>query len=208
MNIFLLDQTHALTAQAHPDKLVIKMQLEVSQLLNNAVVSLGFNPLTKLDGSSYGTTHKNHPSSVWICETRANLCYAICHLEALIYEYEFRYKKQSSFRSVLAELDGMFPNYGGFRAPTDYAVAVNNDWLSILYTDGHLNSADFQQLKETKRHEDLAIVNNTYQQYLLYAKTHYAEWRYCEPPVFWRNASLSKYNGRFSKLSYKSLVTA
>jgi hypothetical protein len=85
MNIFYLDRDPCEAARLQCDKHVVKMILETAQLLSTAH--------NELDGGqiAYKTTHKNHPSAVWVRQNRHNYRWLRRHLEALGDEYTRRY---------------------------------------------------------------------------------------------------------------------
>lgn len=211
MNIFLFDASDfQQNARAHPDLLCTKMILESAQLIQNAISKFGFS-LTKNDGSNYGQTHLNHPCSKWVCESRPNLIYAINYFGALISEYEIRYEKSSTFRpnfQYLQECFGSVSKYGAEHKPRDFAIAISDFWLKQFVDDKIISSAQLSLLLQSKkRTEDAELAGLLYRNYLIYAKVHYAEWRYCDAPSFWldniNKSDLSKYQGRFSKLNYR-----
>lgn len=88
MNIFVLDRNVTLCAQAHVDKHCVKMILETTQLLNNAMIvgRPNYNPVYKM-------THKNHPCSIWVAESMDNFEWLTDLGLALCKEYTFRYSK-------------------------------------------------------------------------------------------------------------------
>ena len=87
MNIFYLSRDPVEAAQAQCDRHVVKMILETAQLLSTAH--------HELDGGqvAYKSTHKNHPSAVWVRESLDHYEWTVYHLEALGREYERRYSK-------------------------------------------------------------------------------------------------------------------
>jgi hypothetical protein len=114
MNIFYLDKDPKLAAQMHCDKHVVKMILETAQLLCTAH--------RELDGvssiNSYGdigqpyheielykSTHKNHPSAVWVRNSASHYSWTCQLFIWLCEEYLYRYKRQhatdAKFRWVL-----------------------------------------------------------------------------------------------------------
>jgi hypothetical protein len=108
MNIFYLDHDPMVAAQAMTDKHVVKMILESAQLLcaahrvldGESVIQLSANGrrLTRyshptLDDVLYKSTHINHPSGVWVRESKANYLWLYEHFLALCAEYTNRYKK-------------------------------------------------------------------------------------------------------------------
>ena len=87
MNIFYLSRDPVEAARAQCDRHVVKMILETAQLLSTAHV--------ELDGDqvAYKSTHKNHPSAVWVRSSLDHYEWTLYHLEALGREYERRYFK-------------------------------------------------------------------------------------------------------------------
>ena len=107
MNLFACYDDPTKAAQCLPDKHVVKMCVENAQMLAVAMGSLhglGYGNLRKKDGTFYSErAHYNHPSTVWVRQTPANLAWAIVHGLALCAEYMHRYGKIHS--SVIAHLD-------------------------------------------------------------------------------------------------------
>ena len=92
MNIFMLHSSPLIAAEMHCDKHVVKMILESAQMLSTAH--------RVLDGDDYAdanklykTTHKNHPSSVWVRENHHNYQWLHSLFVSLLLEYEKRYNK-------------------------------------------------------------------------------------------------------------------
>ena len=90
VNIFFLSHNPTDCATQHVDKHVVKMILEYAQLLSNAH--------HMLDGEQviapiYKLTHKNHPSAVWVRQSREHYMWLWSLLGALCKEYTFRYEK-------------------------------------------------------------------------------------------------------------------
>lgn len=189
MNFFLFDPLDLINQAAiHPDKLVVKMQLEAAQLLNNHL------PKEK---RFWKITHIKHPCSLWLGESKENLSYGLKYLESLALEYESRYKKESSYWEKIYFLRNTINPDLDF--PVEYPVAINHYWLDEFLQDKIINEFEHQLILSTKRCPPY-LVKILYRNYLLRAKTHYAEWRYSCPPKFWGHENLSKYNGRFCKI--------
>lgn len=108
MNIFFLDWDTELCAQYHTDSHCVKMILETAQLLSTAhrqldgVETVVEKPDGKrakrmtladpvIDELLYKSTHKNHPSAVWVRESSANYRWTAQLLANLCEEYSFRY---------------------------------------------------------------------------------------------------------------------
>lgn len=102
MNLFYLDRDPVEAARMQCDRHVVKMILETAQMLSTAHI--------ELDGRqvAYKSTHKNHPSTVWVRSSAAAYRWAWCHLEALGHEYTRRYGKT---HKTIREYLGALANY-------------------------------------------------------------------------------------------------
>ena len=89
MNIFYLDHDPILAAQYHVDKHVVKMILESAQLLCTAINTASGSQITP-----YKTTHINHPSAIWVRQSRANAHWLYQLMTALNNEYVYRFMNQ------------------------------------------------------------------------------------------------------------------
>lgn len=91
MNIFVLDSNPSVAAQMHCDKHVVKMCIELAQLLSCAhhAEEKPFYP-TEL----YAPTHTKHPCAIWTRATGANYRWAHEHWLALLAEYSLRFNRQ------------------------------------------------------------------------------------------------------------------
>ena len=92
MNIFYFYDCPTKSAQAQPDKMLVKMPLETAQMLCTAH--------RELDGDQYADkvglykrAYWNHPCTVWARESSANYCWLYQHFIALGEEYTYRYGK-------------------------------------------------------------------------------------------------------------------
>jgi hypothetical protein len=98
----------------HVDKHVVKMILESCQLLctTHHVVCSTYKP-------PYKPTHKNHPSTVWVRESKSNYEYLVNLGKALCKEYTYRYGKIHKCQSYIEELGNNIPSIPdiGFTTP-------------------------------------------------------------------------------------------
>lgn len=117
MNIFYLDNDPVKCAQMHNDKHVVKMILETAQLLSTAhrvldgVETIGLSQSgrkkkiwkldTELDDTLYSATHINHPSAVWVRQSRANYNWLVSMFQELCKEYTYRYGKTHKCEAML-----------------------------------------------------------------------------------------------------------
>ena len=87
MNLFYLHRDPVEAARLQCDRHVVKMILETAQMLSTAHL--------ELDGQqvAYKSTHKNHPSTVWVRSSAAAYEWAFAHMMALGAEYTRRYGK-------------------------------------------------------------------------------------------------------------------
>jgi hypothetical protein len=109
MNIFYLDPDPRKCAEMHNDKHTVKMILEYAQLLStahrvldgtlNSVISNSGRRKTVYtlndarDGILYSATHINHPSAIWVRQSKANYDWLYDLWCRLIEEYAYRYGK-------------------------------------------------------------------------------------------------------------------
>jgi hypothetical protein len=110
MNIFYLDHDVNKCAEMHNDKHCIKMILEYAQLLSTAHRYLDGVPTVDRGGATgrqrttyilpdnrdavlYRATHINHPSAIWVRQSRDNYAWLWNLLKALCKEYTYRYGK-------------------------------------------------------------------------------------------------------------------
>lgn len=100
MNIFFLHSDPKKCAQYHCDKHVVKMILESAQMLCTAHHCFD----SKIP-NLYKKTHVNHPSSVWVRESKSHYKWLYNLFVELCEEYKYRYgkvhKTDAKLRKVL-----------------------------------------------------------------------------------------------------------
>lgn len=89
MNLFVLDHNPDLAVQYHNDKHIVKMVIETAQLLSTAHHVLDGTPHI----NCYRSTHKNHPSAIWVRESNNNYNWAYYFFTKQCDEYTHRYGK-------------------------------------------------------------------------------------------------------------------
>lgn len=100
MNIFILDQDKKKCAQYHCDKHIVKMPLELAQMVSYIHHDKMFYQTTPIDVMGFSKTHYKHPCSIWLRDSLSNLIYG-CELGIeLINEYRFRYETDKHQRSL------------------------------------------------------------------------------------------------------------
>lgn len=168
INIFILDEDPAKAAQYHCDKHVVKMILEVGQMLCTAHRELdGVDTLDSFETGEpyhivelYKSTHKNHPCAKWIRESVGNYHWAFIHFRNLGMEYQKRYGRNHKTHEKYWWHLGMYPNNipGGTRTP--FAQAMPDE-----YKDPDAVKA--------------------YRAYYIGAKSDIAKWNHSETPEWW-----------------------
>lgn len=109
MNIFVLDHNPFVAARYHIDKHVVKMILELAQILSTAHRFLDGSEYFEennnrrikrwrlankaADSMLYKATHVNHPCSIWARDSSENYRWTFDLLRALCAEYTHRYGK-------------------------------------------------------------------------------------------------------------------
>ena len=96
MNIFVSDKNPDIAAKNLDDKRLIKMCLETAQLLATAISLSG-------GQATYKTTHKNHPSAIFVRLNRANFEWTFKHFLALLNEYSLRFNKTHACAKLIDE---------------------------------------------------------------------------------------------------------
>jgi hypothetical protein len=92
MNIFILSYDPVEAAQMQCDQHVVKMPLEMAQMLCTAYPE-------KL--APYARTHFNHPCNIWLRESKANFEWGLIHGLALCDEYGHRYGKTHACEKII-----------------------------------------------------------------------------------------------------------
>lgn len=118
MNLFIVHPDPFEAAKMLPDKLVVKMPLEVAQLLCTAhrVIddpdSEGFERTAVDHEQLYKKTHQNHPCGVWVRGRASSYAWAWSHMQGLLDEYQHRYGRQHKIRADgLEELLRVIPHH-------------------------------------------------------------------------------------------------
>jgi hypothetical protein len=104
MNIFFLHWDSRICAIMHVDRHVVKMILELCQLLCTAhhMTESKYIP-------PYKMTHKNHPCAIWVRESSSNYKYTVTLGLELCKEYSYRYGKTHKCESYIKELEKNIP---------------------------------------------------------------------------------------------------
>jgi len=150
MNIFYLDSDTKRCAQYHCDKHVVKMIIEYAQLLstshrvldgkeyidltsNNRKIKRWLMNDEKYENGLMKATHVNHPSNVWVRQSKENYNWLVELWNCLLLEYTNRYNKYHAcmkYNDILKHIPKNIPENIEFTEPPptmpDYCKVQNN----------------------------------------------------------------------------------
>ena len=162
MNIFVLDKDPAKAAQMMCDAHVCKMIVESAQLLSTHDRITG---RFKEPNCLYRPTHQSHPCRMCLCNA-TNREWLICHLNALLDEYSFRYRK-------IHKSSALFDMYYGNE---------RIDYITEAFRDGTLDhECTFPKCMPDEFKvggDDLASVIQSYRNYYKYKQQTMHRFRY------------------------------
>lgn len=106
MNIFATSYYPQEAARWLDDRRLLKMILESSQLLANALYRANLARLAPLrkDGSPYPCAFLDHPCSRWVSESRENYGWLLQHAQQMVLEYRARFGKVHCMDEQLARM--------------------------------------------------------------------------------------------------------
>ena len=166
MNIFMLDSCPIKSAQYQCDKHISKMCVENAQLLSTAhrildgVVYIEKTDTnrnikrwrlsdTDMDEHLYKATHANHPSNIWIRESKNNYNWLWKHFVALADEYTHRCGKVHASFTKLAPYLANSPKNISSIDQTPIRLAINDE-ACIIPNDPIESYRKFYQTKQTR----------------------------------------------------------
>jgi hypothetical protein len=134
MNLFFLDVDPKKSAEYHCDKHVVKMILELTQMLYTAHHLNGTPDQSYLDKYGYrAISNPKHPTSVWVRVSLENYKYTVNVGLLLSKEYTYRYNRVHSCESHLVWLEKMLP------VSFPYIHKFNNVQEHFIYYQGSKN---------------------------------------------------------------------
>ena len=159
MNIFYFNECPTESAQAQPDKMLVKMPLETAQMLCTAHRELDGNEYADEQGL-YKRAYWNHPCTIWARESSANYFWLYKHFLALGREYTFRYGKIHKSVDKLSR--------ALFKQPDN----ISRTGMTTLA----------QAMPDEYKHDDPTVA---YRDYVIHEK-HYAKWEQGrDKPEWW-----------------------
>ena len=160
MNIFYLSNCPQEAAEAHNDKHCVKMILESAQMLSTAHRELDGNVPDIL----YKSTHKNHPSTIWVRSSKQHYDWLFRLFRMLSAEYSIRY--------------------------SDHNFKVHKTWdkLGKLLEQAPKNIKDNGWVDPPQCMPDYCKKPDTidaYRNYYLTEKASISTWKYSNQPKWW-----------------------
>ncbi len=183
MNIFILDPNPELAAIYHNDKHIVKMPLEMAQMLCTNIYYLNdltskakanknlelvykifkdFPPPKSSPYPFYLFAFPNNPCTIWLRESQANMKWGLELFRQLLIEYTFRYEKHRDLEKVYFWIRDNFP----------YDKIKKIELTPFV-----------QALPETYKDEDAV---KAYRSYYLNDKRHIAKWKNRDQPEWWK----------------------
>lgn len=177
MNIFWLSWCVEECARWHFDRHVVKMILELAQLLSTAHWELTTDHTLlsewKEQGIIYKPTHRNHPCAKWVRENVHNYRFLVKLALALCDEYYYRYghekNKQHKTRSIIEHLKAHEPNY-----------TLTNETMNLLQPMNITKPP--LAMPDAYKDTDTLLAYRRY--YMSEQKSHLKNWKKREQPVW------------------------
>ena len=168
MNIFYLSSCPQEAAESHNDKHCVKMILESAQMLSTAH--------REIDGDVpdilYKSTHKNHPSTVWVRSSKQHYDWLFRLFRMLSVEYTLRYSNKT-----------LIKNFGG-----EFKVHKTWDKLGKLLETAPKNIKDNGWVDPPQCMPDHCKKPDTidaYRNYYMTEKASISTWKYSNQPTWW-----------------------
>ncbi len=156
MNIFYLDENPWVNTELHCDKHVCKMIVEYAQLLSTAhrvldgeqyIDSSSGRRIKRwrlddvdMENNLYKASFVNHPSAVWVRESKANYRYLMHLWYGLCLEYEYRYeKKHKTFLKLKSYLTKIPKNINYDKRLTEIPQCMPDDVKADNAVDAYRN---------------------------------------------------------------------
>ena len=156
MNIFYLNKEPRVCAKMHCDKHVVKMIVEYAQLLSTAHRVLDGEQYidsssgrrikrwrlddVEMENNLYKASFVNHPSAIWVRESRANYRYLSNLWYDLSLEYKYRYKKVHKTFKKLRYYLTLFPyNIDWYAGLTEMPQCMPDDVKADNAIDAYRN---------------------------------------------------------------------
>ena len=182
MNLFFLDIDPKKCAIYHCDKHVVKMLLEIVQMLYTAHHIL---KTINLPNDCYKKHSPQHPTVIWVRINQYNYMYAAKLGLFLAEEYTFRYNRVHSCEKHIIWLNENLPNFKLENLPIFKKPVTCKKFEELGMTPIPLAMPD-----ESKRNDPI----KSYRNYYMVHKFYFAKWTKRNIPWWFNYHSYLKYN--------------
>ena len=182
MNLFFLSVCPDDCAEQHCDKHIVKMPVELTQMLYTAHYVNNCHDTMKIfvrqaPPGGWKQVFTNHPTCIWIRSSREAYRYTCLLGIALCEEYTYRYDREHACEKHLLWLESA--------EPEEFPTSVR-DTFSVCKTPPSLVDTPFECFPlcmpvEYKTHDAI----ESYRNYYLGDKKRFARWKRREPPSWW-----------------------
>ena len=186
MNLFFLSFIPTECAKDHCDKHVVKMILEIVQMLYTAHIILKSNNLP--ENHYRKISNHIHPTAVWVRICSSNYLYAAEVALSIAHEYTHRYNKIHSCESHAKWLFNNLPEFNDFQnysgSKKKIVFATNEYFTSLGITPIPLSMPDDCYLDDPIK---------SYRKYYMVYKKHFAKWTSRNIPKWFCKSDIRKY---------------
>ena len=208
MNIFFLSTDPELAALDHCDKHVVKMVLEITQMMCTAHRLLDGDVAADAMGL-YNTAYANHPMTQWVRENQFNYAWTYRLLKELCSEYTYRYDKVHATQSK-GILDALQKVPGNICLGTETGRTVppmcmpdkyKNRFTETKYSWTELAEDQTVRRKRLNQQSFYDVVDS-YRRYYIGEKKDFAVWTRRPQPKWWP-VSIKTYDCSLCKETFK-----
>jgi hypothetical protein len=172
MNLFFLHPDPKKCAEQHCNKHVVKMILELVQMLYTCHRFFG----TDLPENGYKSFNPKHPTNLWIQDSENNYNYAVTLAKYLCIEYTHRYNK---IHKCQDHVDWLSLNIPVFKERSIYTPETYISYNKKLQSAG-MTPVPLAMFDDVKVPDTILAYRNYYNVY----KRRFAKWTNRDPP-FW-----------------------
>lgn len=172
MNIFFLDKNPFKNAKCYYNRHVVKIILEITQMLYTVLAP--FLSLQETRLQPYKPTHTNHPMNIWLCQSLDNVKFVLVIARSLVREYRTRYQKNHRCSKHLEFLYRLVNDPAFEEAWNKRVILKFRDTTTLAYLDP--DEPQFRNLTKIplcmpeKYHSNSALLS--YRLYYLMDKRH------------------------------------
>jgi hypothetical protein len=179
MNLFFLHPDPETCAKQHCDKHVVKMILELVQMLFTCHIFFG----SDLPPGSYRSFNPKHPTNLWIQDSINNYIYTVTLLKYLCEEYTHRYNKIHKCQNFVEFLTQNYPDYNNHRSV--YAPGTYISYNKIIQSMG-MTPVPLAMFDDVKVEDTIIAYRNYYNVY----KKRFAKWTNREVPYWFSKINI------------------